>query len=383
MVDLAPLKVTLPDYPFVGALALTLRDEQNQRFAANFVNLVVKPEHPLPRIQRRGPKMSPSGLRRRILRSHEWSDPAKAPAGKVYGHGKGLFRVPDRASRPRLSKPIPSQSITCFKRHPRPRTERADWPAAGEPPRLSAVGHDAHLASTLVVSLNGRAVDRIDLPDDAADARGVLSHLAKVEHGSHGELVDGKVDAHRSRSCRFWPPASRSFFVWPSHRNAPAAGGLCIFGASTGELPLDPTLEIHTRDPLPADLGVDPNVPVAVPCTPLKSRGLVGIEELFAVASQEPVGVNAGQLDEAQNRMSRDRVSGLVVVQSPERNSQRLGQERPAVFAVQCDPNLANSACQVALEVLPFLVGKWFFHRIDRPCNLEPFSSGTTCGPDR
>ena len=50
--------------------------------------------------------------------------------------------------------------------------------------------------------------------------------------------------------------------------DAPHAGGLCLFGADTGELPLDPTLEIHTRDPLPPDLGVDPNAPIAIPAGP-------------------------------------------------------------------------------------------------------------------
>ena len=53
VVNLEPLQIKLPDYPFVVPVAFTLRDEQNQRFAANFVNLVVKPDRPLPRVQRR------------------------------------------------------------------------------------------------------------------------------------------------------------------------------------------------------------------------------------------------------------------------------------------------------------------------------------------
>ena len=117
------------------------------------------------------------------------------------------------------------------------------------------------------MSLNGRLVERIDLPDDAADARGVLSHLAGVEHGSHGELVDGKIDLtdlDRARLDAGEPLVLR--LAVPD--DAPHAGGLCIFGASTGELPLDPTLQIHTRDPLPADLGVDPHAPAAVPTPP-------------------------------------------------------------------------------------------------------------------
>jgi hypothetical protein len=50
--------------------------------------------------------------------------------------------------------------------------------------------------------------------------------------------------------------------------NAPQKGGLCLFGANTGEMPLDPTIEIHTRDPLPKDLLVDPYRTLAVPAGP-------------------------------------------------------------------------------------------------------------------
>jgi hypothetical protein len=50
--------------------------------------------------------------------------------------------------------------------------------------------------------------------------------------------------------------------------DAPQRGGLCIFGATTGEMPLDPTIEVHTRDTLPADLAVDPNRSLAVPAGP-------------------------------------------------------------------------------------------------------------------
>ena len=97
--------------------------------------------------------------------------------------------------------------------------------------------------------------------------RGVLSHLAGVEHGSHGELVDGMVtltDRDRAGLAAGEPLVLR--LAVPD--DAPHAGGLCIFGADTGEMPLDPTLEIHTRDPLPADLGVDSGAAIAVPAGP-------------------------------------------------------------------------------------------------------------------
>ena len=122
-------------------------------------------------------------------------------------------------------------------------------------------------ASTLAVSFNDRPIERLTLPDDPADARGVLSHVAGVEHGSHGELVDGLItlnDGDRARMKAGEPMILR--LAVPN--DAPQAGGLCIFGANTGELPLDPTLDIHTRDPLPESLGVEPDTPVARPAGP-------------------------------------------------------------------------------------------------------------------
>ena len=138
---------------------------------------------------------------------------------------------------------------------------------AGQPAGLSSDGRDPSLALDADPVVQRSPVDRIELPDDAADARGVLSHLAGVEHGSHGELVDGLItltDADRAGLEAGEPLILR--FAVPN--DATHAGGLCLFGADTGELPLDPTLEIRTRDPLPTDLGVDLNAKIAVPAGP-------------------------------------------------------------------------------------------------------------------
>jgi predicted transcriptional regulator len=145
--------------------------------------------------------------------------------------------------------------------------ERVDWPERVNKQDYPQTDATRHWPSTMTLSVNGRRVDRIELVDDAADARGVLSHLAGVEHGSHGELADGLVtliDADRA-SLEAGEPLVLRLAV---PNDATHAGGLCLFGANTGELPLDPTLEIRTRDPLPADLGVDLNAKVAVPAGP-------------------------------------------------------------------------------------------------------------------
>ena len=84
-------QVVLPDYPLVGALVLTLRDEHDKRIAANFVNLVVRPDKPLPRIPPAGPNEVLVRFAPGDFAHQRWSEPAKAPSGKVYGFGKGYF----------------------------------------------------------------------------------------------------------------------------------------------------------------------------------------------------------------------------------------------------------------------------------------------------
>jgi hypothetical protein len=266
VVELEPLQVTLPNSPFVGALILTLRDENNQRFAANFVNLVVKPDRPLPRIERRGPKdvvvrFGPGDFARQ-----QWTETAQPPRGKVYGYGEGYFEY--RIHLPAaVAKAHPESIYYLFEAASKAKRERVDWPERVNRQDCPQTDANRHWTSTLAVSFNGRLNERITLPDDPADARGVLSHLAGVEPGSHGELVDGMVmlsDSDRDRLAAGDPLILR--LAVPS--DAPQAGGLCLFGADTGELPLDPTLDIHTRDPLPPDLGVDPHGPIALPAGP-------------------------------------------------------------------------------------------------------------------
>jgi len=266
VVNLEPLRFKAPNYPLVGAVLLTLRDENNQRIAANFVNLVVKPDQPSPRIQRRGPKdviirFAPTDFARQ-----NWSKPVTAPAGKVYGHGKGFFEY-----RVFLPPSVVHAHVESFyyliQAGAKAVRERVDWPERTNRQDYPQTDATRSHSSMLAVTVNGRIVERITLNDDAADARGVLSHLAGIEHGSHGELADGLVTlSERDRAILAAGEPLVLRLAVPG--DAPHPGGLCIFGANTGELPLDPTLVFHTRDPLPADLGVDPHAPIARPAGP-------------------------------------------------------------------------------------------------------------------
>jgi predicted transcriptional regulator len=184
----------------------------------------------------------------------------------VYGRGKGFFEYKIDLP-PSVVKARPENVYYLFEAGAKANRERVDWPERANRRDYPQTDPDRPWTSTITVSVNGRLVDRIKLVDDAADSRGVRAHLAGVEHGSHGELVDGTFtlnDQDRAGLAAGEPLLIR--LAVPD--DAPHAGGLCLFGATTGELPLDPTLEIHTRDPLPADLGVDRDSGVAIPAGP-------------------------------------------------------------------------------------------------------------------
>ena len=187
-------------------------------------------------------------------------------SGKVYGYGKGFFEYRLQIP-PEIARAHPESIYYRFEASAKARRERVDWPERVNRQDNPQTDAARQWTSTLAVTFNDRLIESLTLPDDPADARGVLSHLAGVEHGSHGELVDGMItlnDSDRARIESGEPLILR--LAVPN--DAPHPGGLCIFGAETGELPLDPTLDIHTRDPLPEKLGGNPDAPVARPVGP-------------------------------------------------------------------------------------------------------------------
>jgi hypothetical protein len=98
------------------------------------------------------------------------------------------------------------------------------------------------------VNIGGVDVDPVDLPDDPADARGVLSHQAYFHHGSYGFLARRELDlsgqpglVERLRRN----PVLRVILTVPEGEGA---HGLTVFGERTGRYPLDPTLIVETAD---------------------------------------------------------------------------------------------------------------------------------------
>jgi predicted transcriptional regulator len=103
--------------------------------------------------------------------------------------------------------------------------------------------------SAVTVRVNGELAGRVELADDPADHRGILSWHAQPrdrrlrEAGSYGQLVRVTIPpAALARAA-----ASREVVVRLEVDDA-LPGGLAIYGARFGRYPVDPTVLFVLRD---------------------------------------------------------------------------------------------------------------------------------------
>ena len=244
-----PVSFTAPNRPFVGAVALTLRDSNNLRIAANFVNLVVKPDQPLPRIERALDHEARIRFTPADFSKRSWSKGFGTPRGKAIGRGKGFFEYQLKVPAAVLAAKPESffLRIEAASKGGREQVDFADRVSPEDYPQT-----DTRLApSKLELIVNGETLAVETLEDDPSDARGVLSHLSRVDPGSHGDLIEF---AHPFSEATLKELADGKPLV--IRLNVPVEGGLSLYGADSGLYPFDPTLSITTTDALPKHLGV-------------------------------------------------------------------------------------------------------------------------------
>lgn len=253
-----PLEVTLPDRPFAGAMAMELVDGQGKRLAANFVNVVTR-RPDVPGEERRVQQVVPIGPRRVALRVSPLSFAAAMWKGhgapsrlarrsgpdKFYFHGAGTVEYRFEVPKPVLDAG-PTRVGLLAELATSARDDRLDWPIEVNP--LDYPQTDGRkFPGTVDIYINGQGLEPIELEDDPADARGVLSHLAGAHHGSYGFLVRGELALQGLPA--FVPrlrrnPEVRVVFEVPE---GGTASGLSVHGERSGRFPLGPTLIFETE----------------------------------------------------------------------------------------------------------------------------------------
>jgi hypothetical protein len=235
----------LPEEPFLGILTVWLEDEKGQRLAANYINLDV--------YSQKTPKAEILDAQTCVLRfepnefhSTTFQKVEPVHAGKAYGYGAGQFEycltIPEGID----VSAIGSLDL-IVEMAAKADGEKVDWPSRRKPVDYPQTD-DRKYPTDVTVSINGVEIETITLPDDPADARGVLSHNAAFHHGSYGYLTTIHVDFAGRGAIRDVLTAERKlvvqFAVKPDAQNK---GGLAIFGERLGRYPLDPTIRLYAR----------------------------------------------------------------------------------------------------------------------------------------
>ena len=99
------------------------------------------------------------------------------------------------------------------------------------------------------MQFQGVEVAQITLPDDPADARGVLSHAAGYHHGSYGYLQEITANGETLDTIKGSLAADRVLKIRLSvEPTAQHKGGLAVYGTTMGRYPVNPTVLIRTGE---------------------------------------------------------------------------------------------------------------------------------------
>lgn len=237
------ITVRLPQERMLLTLTAWLEAEDGAVLARNYLNLETR--RPLPRRELLDERTLALRWEPGEFAQTSWREMflyAQRMPEKVWGQGRGFFEF--RLRWPEGLDPSTLQGgILLLEAAAKAGKEKVEWP------RYKPVDYPqtdrTKWPTTLRVLVNGEVVHTQILPDDPADARGVLSHAAKFHPGSYGYLVRVSLPLEvlqRDReglSLRLEVP-----------EGAEPAGGLALFGDALGRYPLDPTLILRTRIPL-------------------------------------------------------------------------------------------------------------------------------------
>ncbi len=233
------LRINLPAEPGLATISLVLHSAGGEVVARNYVNVEVW-SHPAPRAER-----TPSGWAVRCspasIERSTWGTSQPADSGRFArrGHGEVAYAValPDGLDLTQVSGArLVFEAGTCAAQERRNgwgRYQPHDYPQT-EPAR--------RLPGPLQCSINGVAVGKSMLSDDANDARGILTFLnAPAGDCSYGDLVELTISQDMLAAIHSADAGRALHLVFSVPAGAPERG-LTLFDERTGAYPLDPTL---------------------------------------------------------------------------------------------------------------------------------------------
>jgi len=253
VVKLGSVTVTLPSEPILGTLEVWFQDEAGKTIARNYINLETLPE-----------SVAGTGLTYQgetYIRFHpedfaeaKWDSNTtrKELVGlKAAGTGAGQFVYHLAWPEGLASEEVQEMELLFEVAAKAPVGAKVDarFPDAywsRKKPKVDYPQTDAtQWPSDVTVSMNGIELKMITLPDDPADARGVLSHARQIDPGSYGYLQRITLSGEKLKQVQ---AAGKGEIVLRLQVKQDAAhkGGLQIFGHRAGAYPIPPTVVFST-----------------------------------------------------------------------------------------------------------------------------------------
>jgi len=248
VVELPEFEIQLPGEPALGTLGFRLEDESGNMITANYVNINVIKD--VPRIEKLDDRTWAVRFQPDEAVDGRWDTMEVSPehaAEKVFGTGVGFFeyavRVPEE-----IDVGTISEMTLLAELGSKATTEKRDWPERVKP--IDYPQTDGTKWPTQVtVRFQDVEVAKVMLPDDPADARGVLSHAAAYHHGSYGYLQKVTVAGDALDDIRASLATNRVLKIRLSvEPTAEHKGGLAVYGDRMGRYPMNPTLLIRTGE---------------------------------------------------------------------------------------------------------------------------------------
>lgn len=271
LTPLGKISLALPNEPSLVTLASWLEDEKGNRVHMNYTQWLVRDEK--------------GSLRAEVVDKHtlvlrfspnDWSEsnfseqamPDVPIDGKHYGRGHGFveYRLKLPEAVVGVIHESPKQITLLCEIAAKAGREKVDWAHRVNPQDYPQTD-GKKFPTTVEVFVNGVPIATWDLPDDPADARGILSHWRGVERGSYGYLLRAEVNASTpegvailNRLTETGQLVIRFTVPW----NATHRGGVALYGEQMGCYPLDPTVILKFAEPLPLPVSWKSYRPVTV-----------------------------------------------------------------------------------------------------------------------
>lgn len=258
LTPLATLDIQLPDEPGLATLMVEAIDSKGRRVHVNYTQWHIRSSETLPRVE----KVNSHSVAFRFdphdyvtSRFSKVEPTARFVPGKYYAHGHGFveyhLKLPDGLPLDQLK----SISFICEIAAKAGR-EKVDWPQRVHPEDYPQTD-GKKFPTTVNVLLNGVKVAEWNMPDDPADARGVLSHWQGIERGSYGYLKQLTFSGEQLETVRRADTIILRLEV-PENR----AGGIAIYGERMGCYPVDPVLLLKFNSAVTGQWNPDKGVAV-------------------------------------------------------------------------------------------------------------------------